>query len=71
MMALGDSPSNEEKSCGLGRPRSGSERNRFASSRTSAERKLPCIVDTPFGGCAGMISMPTILPLGFVRSTAT
>lgn len=35
------------------------------------DRKLPWMVETPRGGCAGIRSIPTTMPLGFVRSTAT
>lgn len=59
---------------GLGnrsRPRLGSRTNSKTYSWMSGDRKLPWIVDTPFGGWAGMISTPRTRPLGFVRVTAT
>lgn len=65
------SPSVEKISCTFGRPRSGSCTKRRTSACTSADRKLPWMVETPFGGWAGMMSMPIMRPLGFVRSTAT
>lgn len=58
-------------SCWRGRPLCGSLRNCLISAWTSFDKKFPWIVDTPFGGWAGMISIPTIRPLGLVRSTAT
>lgn len=54
-----------------GRPRLGSRTNSKTYSWMSGERKLPWIVDTPFGGWAGIISTPRTRPLGFVRVTAT
>jgi len=48
-----------------------SARNCRVSSWTSGERKLPWIVDTPRGGCAGIRSMPSTRPVGLVRSWAT
>lgn len=57
--------------CCCARPLSGSSRNRRTSAWTCGYRKLPWMVDTPLGGCAGMMSMPTMRPFGLVRSTAT
>lgn len=54
-----------------GRPRLGSRTNSKTYSWMSGERKFPWIVDTPFGGWAGIISTPRTRPLGFVRVTAT
>jgi hypothetical protein len=55
----------------LKRPRSGSRRKCLMSFWTAGERKLPCMVETPFGGCVGMISTPRTRPYGFVSSIAT
>lgn len=47
-----------------GRPRLGSRTKSKTYCCISGERKLPCIVDTPFGGWAGMMSTPKTLPFG-------
>lgn len=47
-----------------GRPRLGSRTKSKTYCCISGERKLPCIVDTPFGGWAGIMSTPKTLPFG-------
>lgn len=47
-----------------GRPRLGSRTKSKTYCCISGERKLPWIVDTPFGGWAGIMSTPRTLPFG-------
>lgn len=54
-----------------GRPHAGSCMYVRRLSWTEGSRKLPCIVDTPRGGCAGIMSIPMTRPRGCVRDTAT
>ena len=58
-------------SCSCSLPRSGFRKKLLTCSCTVLDRKLPWIVETPLGGCAGMMSIPRTLPLGDVLSTAT
>jgi hypothetical protein len=53
------------------RPRLGSRTYARTSSWIAADKKLPWMVETPRGGCAGIRSMPITRPSGFVRFTAT
>lgn len=46
-------------------------RNFLTSSWTAGDKKLPWMVETPCGGCAGITSIPSTRPFGRVRSTAT
>jgi hypothetical protein len=54
-----------------GRPCRGSCTYARTSAWIAGERKLPWMVLTPRGGCAGMTSTPTTRPPGTVRSAAT